>query len=110
MISTNFVDQADASALLSQIKQHSAAFIRDALQCVFELGTTVTALTEQGVSGKAFGMKSREHGFATADLTQHHGQVFFARTLFHKGVKLEICPGRWQRTAGNVLNLGEHRR
>jgi len=104
-VGANFVDQAYASAFLSQIKQYASSLLGDALQGAFELCAAVATLTEERVSGQAFRVESCQYRFAIADVSQHHGQMFFARTLFHEGMQPKTGPGRGQGTAGNMLDL-----
>ena len=67
-VRANLVDEADAPALLSQVQQNAAAFIRNALDRILELRTAIAALAEQGIAGQAFRMQASQHRLAVVDL------------------------------------------
>ena len=56
-VRANLVDEADATAFLTQVEQDAAAFLRNAAQRALELRAAVAALAEQRVSGQAFRMQ-----------------------------------------------------
>ena len=93
VVSADLVDESDTSAFLSQIKQYTTAFFRNAPERALELRAAVAALAEQSIARQTFGMQPGQHRFAVADVTQHHGQMFFARTIFNKCVQPEAGPG-----------------
>jgi hypothetical protein len=101
-ISTDFIHQTNAAPFLTEIEQDAATFFGDALKGAFQLGTAVTALTEQGVTRQALGVQPRQYGLAITNIAQNHSEMFFASSGFKKCVQGKACPRRWQRTAGHV--------
>jgi hypothetical protein len=63
LIGFNFVDQADAAALLRQIEHDTRRFFRNFPQGKLELRAAVTPLRSEDVSGEALGVKAHERSF-----------------------------------------------
>ena len=68
-VGADLVQQANATAFLTQVQQHAAAFTGDGLQRGFKLRTAVATLAEQGIARQAFGMQPAEYRCTIGDLT-----------------------------------------
>jgi len=76
----DLVDQANASAFLTQVQQHTAASGGDRPQSTLQLLTTIAAKAEQCVAGKTFRVHSCEHRVAVVDFPHRQHYMFMARS------------------------------
>ena len=60
-ISTDFVGQANATALLTHVNNSAAAFLFNHLQCGCQLVAAVAAQAAEGITGQALAVHAYEH-------------------------------------------------
>ncbi len=85
LISPQFVDQADAAALLRQVHQDSGAGGGDFLDRALKLVATVAPQGPQQIAGETLRMQAGQHRFVLIGLTDNDGQVLQAAVNGPKG-------------------------
>ncbi|MNH08023.1 hypothetical protein D3C79_674280 [compost metagenome] len=99
LVGADFVQQANTTAFLTQIQQHTTPFTGDSLQRSLKLRTAVTALAEQGIAGQAFGVQASQYRLPIGYITQAEHNVLAAGGFIEKTVHGE---GRkWSRQLGS---------
>ena len=67
-ISTDFIGQTNATALLTHINDSAAAFLFNHLQCGCQLIATVAAQAAEGITGQALAVYAHEHILFTGNI------------------------------------------
>ena len=80
-IGSDLVDQSNAAAFLSEVKQYTAAFLFNHAQSGLKLFAAVAFIRSESITGQAFRMNTAENRFAIADLTLDQGDMMLACQL-----------------------------
>src|SRR5262249_13440928 len=81
LVSSQLVEEADAAALLQEVEEHAAPFLRDGLERERELRAAVAARGAEDVAGEARGMDAHEHRLVLVDLARDERDVLLVRHL-----------------------------
>ena len=68
-VSTDFVGQTNATALLTHINNSAAAFLFNHLQCGCQLIAAVAAQAAEGITGQALAVYAHEHILFAGNVT-----------------------------------------
>jgi len=101
IISTQFIEQADAASLLAEIKHHTASGLRNHLKGAVKLLSAVAAYGAEHVTGETLGMHTQQNIFLAANIAHHKCQLFLVVEIAGEQHELECAVSR--RDAGSDL-------
>src|SRR5207248_1210763 len=84
-ISAQLVNEADAAALLREIKQDPVTFLRDRLDRSAQLIAAVAFKRAEQIAGETFGVQPREHRHVCRRSSNNHRVMFRSAICGTKG-------------------------
>ena len=94
-VGTDFWSKANATALLSHVKEHSGAFFFDALHGLVELGSTVAATGGEDIPREALAVNAHQGRLGGGNLAFHKRDVVHAIHERTVEVEVEIAKVGW---------------
>ncbi|MNC27763.1 hypothetical protein D3C75_759490 [compost metagenome] len=91
LVSPQLVDQADTSAFLAHVEQHTSARSFNLAQRRFKLRAAVAAVGMEHIAGEAFGMHTHQHRIIARDIAFDQGNMLLVVHLIRIGNGLEVA-------------------